>query len=229
MQKYYSEHKKILVAVDCIIFGWDDGQLKLLILKRDFEPAKGKNSLIGGFVRENESLDNAARRILYELTGLSDIYLEQLSAYGEVDRDPGERTISVAYFALLKIQNLDAEHVKKHGAHWVHISKLPRLIFDHDQMVQKAIRRLRRRAKSEPTGFELLPRKFTLPQLQGLYEEIYQTKFDNRNFRKKVLAMNILKKLNEKDKSCSKKGAYFYKFDKKKYDRFLLNGYHFGI
>jgi 8-oxo-dGTP diphosphatase len=229
MQRFYAEHKKIFVAIDCIIFGWDDDQLKLLILKRDFEPAKGQNSLIGGFVRENESLDEAARRILYELTGLSDIYLEQLNAYGEVDRDPGERTISVAYFALLKIQNLDAEYVREHGAHWVNISKLPKLIFDHNLMVQKAIRRLRRRAKSEPTGFELLPKKFTLPQLQGLYEEIYQTEFDNRNFRKKVLAMNILKKLDEKDKSCSKKGAYLYKFDKKKYDRLLRNGFHFDI
>jgi len=229
MRRFYAEHKKIFVAIDCIIFGWDDEQLKLLILKRDFEPAKGQNSLIGGFVRENESLDEAARRILYDLTGLSDIYLEQLNAYGEVDRDPGERTISVAYFALLKIQNLDAEHVREHGAHWVNISNLPKLIFDHNLMVQKAIRRLRRRAKSEPTGFELLPKKFTLPQLQGLYEEIYQAKFDNRNCRKKVLAMNILKKLNEKDKSCSKKGAYFYKFDKKKYDRLLRNGFHFGI
>ncbi len=229
MQKYYAEYTKIFVAVDCIIFGWDDSQLKLLILKRNFEPAKGQNSLIGGFVREKESLDEAARRILYELTGLSDIYLEQLNAYGEVDRDPGERTISVAYFALLKIQNLDPEHVRKHGAHWVPISKLPKLIFDHNLMVQKAIRRLRRRAKSEPTGFELLPRKFTLPQLQGLYEEIYQTQFDNRNFRKKVLSMGILKKLNEKDKSTSKKGAYYYKFDKKKYDRLLQNGFHFDI
>jgi ADP-ribose pyrophosphatase YjhB (NUDIX family) len=229
MQKYYAEYTKIFVAVDCIIFGWDDSQLKLLILKRNFEPAKGQNSLIGGFVREKESLDEAARRILYELTGLSDIYLEQLNAYGEIDRDPGERTISVAYFALLKIQNLDPEHVRKHGAHWVPISKLPKLIFDHNLMVQKAIRRLRRRAKSEPTGFELLPRKFTLPQLQGLYEEIYQTHFDNRNFRKKVLSMGILKKFNDKDKSTSKKGAYYYKFDKKKYDRLLQNGFHFDI
>jgi len=229
MQQYYAQHKKMFVAVDCIIFGWDEGQLKLLILKRDFEPAKGKNSLIGGFVRENESLDEAARRILFELTGLSDIYLEQLNAYGEVNRDPGERTISVAYFALLKIQNLDPEYVRGHGANWVHISKLPKLIFDHNLMVQKAIRRLRRRAKSEPTGFELLPKKFTLPQLQGLYEDIYQMKFDNRNFRKKILSMNILKKLNEKDKSCSKKGAYFYKFDKQKYDRFLQNGFQFDV
>jgi 8-oxo-dGTP diphosphatase len=229
MQKYYTEHKKIYVAIDCIIFGWDDSQLKLLILKRNFEPAKGKNSLIGGFVRESESLDDAARRILYELTGLTDIYLEQLNAYGEVDRDPGERTISVAYFALLKIQNIDAELIKKHGAHWVSISKLPKLIFDHNLMVQKAIRRLRRRAKSEPTGFELLPRKFTLPQLQDLYEAIYQTHFDNRNFRKKVLSMNILKKLNEKDKTTSKKGAYYYKFDRKKYYRLLQNGFQFDI
>ena len=229
MQKFYTEHTKIFVAVDCIIFGWDDSQLKLLILKRNFEPAKGKNSLIGGFVRDNESLDEAARRILFELTGLTDIYLEQLNAYGEIDRDPGERTISVAYFALLKIQNLDADLIKSHGAHWVPISKLPRLIFDHNLMVQKAIRRLRRRAKSEPTGFELLPRNFTLPQLQDLYQAIYQTHFDNRNFRKKVLSMNILKKLNEKDKTTSKKGAYYYKFDRKKYYRLLQNGFQFDI
>jgi 8-oxo-dGTP diphosphatase len=229
MIQYYREHKKIFIAIDCIIFGWDDGQLKLLILKRDFEPAKGENSLIGGFVRENESLDDAARRILYELTGLSDIYLEQLYAYGEINRDPGERVISVAYFALLKIQDLDQEHVEKHGAHWIHISKLPTLIFDHNIMIQKAFKRLRRRAKSEPIGFELLPGKFTLPQLQGLYEEIYQKKFDNRNFRKKVLDMQILKKLNEKDKSCSKKGAFYYKFDKRKYDRLLRDGFHFNL
>jgi len=228
-KKYYAGHSKIFVAVDCIIFGWDDSQLKLLILKRNFEPAKGKNSLIGGFVRGNESLDEAARRILFELTGLTDIYLEQINAYGEVDRDPGERTISVAYFALLKIQNLDAELIKQHGAHWVPISSLPKLIFDHNQMVQKAIHRLRRRAKSEPTGFELLPRKFTLPQLQGLYEEIYQTSFDNRNFRRKVLYMDILKRLNEKDKSTSKKGAFYYKFDRKKYYRLLQNGFQFDI
>ncbi len=229
MIQYYKKHKKNFVAIDCIIFGWDDGQLKLLILKRDFEPAKGENSLIGGFVRENESLDDAARRILYELTGLSDIYLEQLYTYGEVDRDPGERVISVAYFALLKIQDLDQEHMEKHGAHWVHISKLPTLIFDHNVMIEKAFKRLRRRAKSEPIGFELLPRKFTLPQLQGLYEEIYQKEFDNRNFRKKVLDMQILKKMNEKDKSCSKKGAFYYKFDKRKYDRLLREGFHFNL
>jgi len=229
MIQYYKEHKKNFVAIDCIIFGWDDGQLKLLILKRDFEPARGENSLIGGFVKEDESLDDAARRILYELTGLSDIYLEQLYAYGEVERDPGERVISVAYFALLKIPDLDQEHVEKHGAHWIHISKLPKLIFDHNVMIQRAFKRLRRRAKSEPIGFELLPRKFTLPQLQGLYEEIYQKKFDNRNFRKKVLDMQILKKMNEKDKSCSKKGAFYYKFDKRKYDRLLRDGFHFNL
>jgi len=229
MIKYYAEHQKIYVAIDCIIFGWDDGQLKLLILKRDFEPASGENSLIGGFVRENESLDDAARRILQELTGLFDIYLEQLYSYGEVARDPGERVISVAYFALLKIQDLDPDHVRNHGAHWVHISKLPNLIFDHNVMIQRAFNRLRRRAKSEPIGFELLPKKFTLPQLQSLYEEIYQKKFDNRNFRKKVLDMQILKKLDEKDKSGSKKGAFYYRFDKRKYDRLLLDGFHFDL
>lgn len=229
MSVYYTEYEKLFVAIDCIIFGFDDGKLKLLLLKRDFEPAKGELSLIGGFVKEDESLDEAAARILNNLTGLSDIYMEQLYAYGEVSRDPGERTVSVAYFAVLKIQDLDPEHVEKHGAHWCPIEQLPKLIFDHNSMVDKAMRRLRRRAKSQPIGFELLPKYFTMPQLQRLYESIYQRKFDNRNFRKKALAMGIFKKLNEKDKSSSKKGAYLYGFDEKKYNRLVREGFLFNL
>lgn len=229
LKKYYSDHAKIHVAVDCIVFGFINGELKVLLLTRDFEPGKGKSSLVGGFVREDESLDAAAKRILYDLTGLRDVYLEQLYAFGAVDRDPGERVISVAYYSLLKAQDLDEDHVKRHGARWCPIDQCSPLIFDHDEMKERALKRLQRRAKSQPIGFELLPRNFTIPQLQNLYEVIYRKKFDNRNFRKKLLSMNILEKLEAKDKSTSKKGAYLYRFDRKKYKKLQERGFLFDL
>jgi 8-oxo-dGTP diphosphatase len=229
LKKYYSDHAKIHVAVDCIVFGFIKGELKVLLLTRDFEPGRGKSSLVGGFVREDESLDAAAKRILYDLTGLMDVYLEQLYVFGAVDRDPGERVISVAYYSLLKAQDLDEDHVKRHGARWCPIDQCSPLIFDHDEMKERALKRLQRRAKSQPIGFELLPRNFTIPQLQNLYEVIYQKKFDNRNFRKKLLSMNILEKLEAKDKSTSKKGAYLYRFDRKKYKKLQEKGFLFDL
>jgi ADP-ribose pyrophosphatase YjhB (NUDIX family) len=229
VKQYYTEYSRIYVAVDCIIFGFISNELKVLLLTRDFEPEKGKSSLIGGFVREKESLDEAAQRILYDLTGLKDVFLEQLYAFGEIERDPGERVISVAYYALLKAQDLDHEHVEKHGARWCPVNECNHLIMDHDVMRDRALKRLQYRAKSQPIGFELLPRNFTIPQLQNLYEAIYQKKFDNRNFRKKLLAMDILEKLEVKDKTTSKKGAFLYRFDKKKYSRFLEEGFLFDL
>ena len=229
MAEFYSEHPKLYVAVDCIVFGFLNNELKVLLLTRDFEPGKGKSSLVGGFVRESESLDDAAQRILYDLTGLKDVFLEQLYAFGEVERDPGERVVSVAYYALLKEQDLDHDHVKRHGARWCPVEKCGRLIFDHDEMKERSLTRLQRRAKSRPIGFELLPGKFTIPQLQNLYEGIYRKKFDNRNFRKKLLAMDILEKLDVKDKTTSKKGAFLYRFDKKKYNKFLEKGFLFDL
>jgi 8-oxo-dGTP diphosphatase len=203
--------------------------LKILLLTRDMEPGKGQSSLIGGFVRKDESLDDAATRILYDLTGLENVFLEQLYTYGEVDRDPGERVISVSYYALLKVQDLDHDHVEEHGARWCDVGECGRLIFDHNEMVQRALSRLRSRAKSQPIGFELLPRSFTIPQLQMLYEAIYQKRLDNRNFRKKLLAMDVLEKLDTKDKSSSKKGAYLYRFDKKRYNKLLQDGFLFDL
>jgi 8-oxo-dGTP diphosphatase len=228
-KKYYTQYAKIYVAVDCIIFGFLDNQLKILLLKRDLEPGKGKSSLIGGFVREEESLDEAAARILYDLTGLEKVFLEQLYAHGQVDRDPGERVISVSYYALLKMQDLDHDHVGKHGAKWCNIGACEKLIFDHSHMVELALSRLRLRAKNQPIGFELLPRNFTIPQLQMLYEAIYQKTLDNRNFRKKLLAMDVLEKLETKDKSTSKKGAYLYRFDKIRYKKLLQDGFLFDL
>jgi len=231
MMEYYQNQDKLLVAVDSIIFGFDEGQheLKLLILKRRFEPAKGGWSLMGGFVNKNESVDDAAKRIVFQLTGLQDVYMEQLFTFGDVTRDPGGRIVSVAYYSLIKINDYDRELVKEHGASWIPVSELPDLIFDHSVMVEKAIRKLRIRARTQPIGFELLPEKFTIPQLQGLYEAIYQVPFDKRNFRRKILSMGLLEKLDEKEKESSRKGAFYYRFNKRKYKELLKRGFNFEL
>lgn len=218
MLNQYKNHDRILVALDCIIFGFDRSGLKLLLIKRDFEPEKGKWSLMGGFLNRDESLDEAADRILQKLTGLRNVYLEQLYGFGEVDRDPVERTISIAYYALINIREHDKELVEKYSARWFPIGDLPNLIFDHEEMVTAAKRRLRYRASHEPVGFELLPEKFTMPELQILYEGIYETELDKRNFRRRILSMDILTKTDEKQKKYSKKGAYLYKFNEDKYE-----------
>jgi len=226
---FYSENTRFLVAVDCIIFGFDYRQLKLLLIKRNFMPQKGKWSLVGGFLDTEESLDQSALRILNNLTGLNDIYLEQLYTYGETHRDPGERVLSTAYYALINAEDYHLPINRESSAKWFPIDKIPALIFDHNVMVDKAMRRLKRKSLSQPIGFELLSEKFTIPQLQKLYEAIHQRDLDKRNFRKKILSMGLLKKLDEKQKSGSRKGAYFYRFDKEKYDDLESRGLHFEI
>ena len=176
------------------------------------EPEKGGLSLMGGFVRQNESLDDAAIRVLTNLTGLENIFMEQVGMYGEINRDPGERVISCAYYALIDASVQDETLLKKHNAYWVNIKSAEELIFDHEIMVTDTLKILRRKAAIQPIGFNLLPEKFTLTQLQLLYEAIYAQQLDKRNFRKKMVALDFLEKLNEIDKSGSKKGAYYYKF-----------------
>lgn len=219
MTEYYKSHPKFYVGVDCIIFGFDKGELSLLILKRNFEPAKGKWSLMGGFIQKNESADEAAKRILSELTGLEDVYMEQVGAFGEVDRDPGERVISLAYYALVNINEYDRELVQQHNAYWINVDELPDLIFDHSEMVEKARIIMRNKASSEPIGFNLLPDLFTLTQLQTLYEAIYGETIDKRNFRKRVADMEFIEKTDKIDKTSSKRGASLYKFNLKKYKK----------
>lgn len=214
---YYSQHPKFYVAIDCIIFGFNGKELKLLLLKRNFEPAKGEWSLMGGFIQDGESADNATKRVLYELTGLDNVYMEQVGAFGEVDRDPGERVISLAYYALIEINEYDRELVNRHNAFWVNIDKLPNLVFDHQQMVEKARDLMRRKASIEPIGFNLLPDLFTLSQLQNLYEAIYGYQLDKRNFRKQVTGMQCIEKTDKIDKTMSKRGAALYKFNEKRY------------
>lgn len=226
---YYNQEDKVLLAVDCIIFGFDKENLKILLIKRNFEPEKGKWSLIGGFLKQDENLDEAAARVLQNLTGLDDIYMEQLFAYSKVDRDPAERTISVAYFALIDLDPKRYEGVQHDTAQWFDLKSAPPLIFDHAEMVEKAVVRLRRRALSKPIGFELLPKKFTMRQLQELYESILDKKLDKRNFVNKVNSLDVLVKLDEKDKTVARKGAFLYRFDKRKYDRKIEQGYTFRL
>ena len=176
-----------------------------------------------------ETLDEAANRVLHHLSGLDDIYLEQLYTFSEVDRDPGERTLSTAYYALINSEDHNLLADENYSAEWFNIKDAPHLIFDHNEMVQKAILRLRRRAVSKPIGFELLPEKFTMLQLQKLYEAILDKKLDKRNFINKVNALDILVKLEEKDMTSSRKGSYLYQFDKEKYDNNIEEGFTFKI
>ena len=217
MTTYYNINPRFYVSVDCIIFGFDKGSLKLLLLKRNFEPAKGRWSLMGGFVQDGESVDDAAKRVLAELTGLENVYMEQVGTFGEVDRDPGERVISVAYYALININEYDRNLVQQHNAHWAEINEIPPLVFDHPQMVKQARIMLQKKASSEPIGFNLLPSLFTLFQLQSLYEAIYGEPLDKRNFRKRVADLNYIEKTDKIDKTGSKRGAALYKFNENAY------------
>ena len=217
MSNYYSINPKFYVSVDCIIFGFYEGELNLLLLKRNFEPALGEWSLMGGFVQENESEDDAAKRVLAELTGLDQVYMEQVSSFGAIDRDPGERVVSIAYYALININEYDRELVQRHNAFWVNINELPPLIFDHQAMVEQARALMQQKASVAPIGFNLLPKLFTLSQLQSLYEAIYGEAIDKRNFRKRIAEMDYIEKTDLIDKTSSKRGAALYQFNEKVY------------
>ncbi|WP_224995350.1 NUDIX hydrolase [Cesiribacter sp. SM1] len=214
----YAGQTRALVAVDCIIFGFDGDNFKLLLIQRGFAPEKKKWSLMGGFVQVNESLDQAANRVLKQLTGLENVFMEQLHAFGDPFRDPAERTIAVAYVALIDIQKYEQQLSQEFHAKWFLLNDMPQLIFDHEKMVQMAKNRLKYKAAMHPILFELLPEKFTVPQLQTLYEGLYETEFDKRNFFRKVLSTGFLIKQDEKDKGNSRKGAFYYKIDKEQYN-----------
>ena len=220
-EKKYQRITKFTVAVDCIVFGFDGTRLNILLIKRGLEFEKGKWSLMGGFVNENESADAAATRILKKLTGLEGIYLEQLHTFSSPDRDPVQRTVSIAYFALIDINKYKESINTDFEAEWFPIKDFPNLIFDHNEMVAQAQKRLQYKAASHTILFELLPEKFTLPLLQSLFEDVFNTNFDKGNFSRKMLSTKLLIKQKEKDKSNSKKGAYYYKLDKKHYQENL--------
>lgn len=209
----YGNIPRFYVAVDCMIFSVIAGRLHILLVKRDFEPEKGKWSLIGGFVTENESVDKAAERVLRQLTGIQSSYIRQIGAFGEVDRDPGARVISVAYFALLKIDEISLD--KDSGSvEWVDIEKLPHLGFDHPEMIRQALKVMREKILVEELAFNLLPELFTLTQLQTLVESVIGRKLDKRNFRKRVGDLPGLVSTELIDKQSSKRGARLYRYDK---------------
>ncbi len=219
MAGYYEQHDKLYVAVDCIIFGLDGDRVSVLLTHRRFEPEKGKDSLFGGFVRKGESIDAAAERVLTDLTGLTDIYMEQVGAFGDVSRDPGERVVSVAYFALVKFDEVDPDLIAAHETRWVSLDELPPLGFDHNEMIDRALFSLRRKFSNEPIVFRLLPELFTLTQMQNLYEAVMGFSTDKRNFRKRVLEMPFIVPTDLIDKAGSRRGARMYRFDENLYKK----------
>jgi ADP-ribose pyrophosphatase YjhB (NUDIX family) len=227
--QYYQREDHVLLAVDCIIFGFDKKNLKVLLVKRDFEPEKDKWSLIGGFLKKNENLDQAAIRVLNTLTGFNRIYMEQLYSYSKIDRDPGQRTISVAYFALIDLNTYNFDGIQMQSIQWFNLKKFPKLIFDHTEMIQKAITRLKQRMLTRPVGFELLPDKFTMRELQNLYESILDKNIDKRNFINKVNSFDVLDKLDKKDMTSSRKGSFLFRFNKTKYLKKLNDGTDFKL
>jgi ADP-ribose pyrophosphatase YjhB (NUDIX family) len=214
----YSKQSRLLLAVDCIIFGFDGDVIKILLIKRSFQPEMGKWSLMGGFVQLDEDLDQASGRILKQLTGLEGVYLEQLYTFGNTNRDPIERTVSTTYFALIDIHQYEKQLSDQYHPEWFSLKQLPPLIFDHREMVAMALKKIQYKAALHPILFELLPQKFTIPQLQSLYESVYDTSIDKRNFSKRILSTGLLIKLGEKDKAGSKRGAWLYRLDMKNYN-----------
>lgn len=209
----YSAYPKMHVAVDCLIFSLEGGKLKLLLTLRSFEPEKGKWSLLGGFIDRGESAEDAAGRVLHQLTGLDNVFMRQIGTFSSVGRDPGERVVSIAFCALLGPDDYDEERLKSHRARWWDVNNLPSLGFDHPDMVAQAISYLRKNLPDMPIVFSLLPKLFTLSQLQRLYEIIYATSFDKRNFRKRVADMPYVCKTDMIDKTGSRRGAYLYEFN----------------
>ncbi len=224
------EFERPAVTVDCVVFGLDEEDLKVLLVQRDIEPFAGKWALPGGFVRIRETLEDAARRELREETGMDGLFLEQLYTFGDLGRDPRERVITVAYYALVNLrQHAIAAATDARNACWFAVEDTPALAFDHDHIVHVALQRLKGKVRYQPIGFELLPRKFTLTQLQRLYEKVLDVTLDKRNFRKKILSMDLLVELDEVEQDVAHRAARLYRFDEEKYRRLTEQGFNFEI
>ena len=227
---YTYQYPRAALTVDCVVFGFDGGDLKVLLIQRALEPFKGRWALPGGFVRVDEMLDDAARRELEEETGLKNVFLEQLYSFGKVDRDPRERVVSVAYFALVKLSDHRARAATDAAnAKWFPVSKVPKLAFDHADILAAAKSRLTGKVRYQPIGFELLPPKFTLSQLQGLYEAALETRLDKRNFRKKVLSFGLLAPLKETQMTGRHRPAQLFRFEAEKYEKLKQRGFNFEL
>ena len=224
------QYPRAALTVDCVVFGLDDQDLKVLLIQRGLPPFEGKWALPGGFVRVTETLEDAARRELEEETGLSQVFLEQLYTFGDVERDPRERVVSVAYYALVTLSDHDVHAATDaRDAAWFGVHDVPSLAFDHAGILQMALERLRGKLRYQPIGFELLPKKFTLSQLQHLYELVLERELDKRNFRKRVLAMDLLIETDEVQQDVAHRAARLYRFDERKYRRLAKTGFNFEL
>jgi 8-oxo-dGTP diphosphatase len=227
---YSYKYPRAALTVDCVVFGLDEGDLKVLLIQRGLEPFKGRWALPGGFVRVHETLDAAARRELQEEAGLTDVFLEQLYTFGTVDRDPRERVVSVAYYALVELSRHNARAASDAAnARWFAVAQAPKLAFDHAEILRAAVERLKGKLRYQPIGFELLPEKFTLSQLQHLYEAVLGTALDKRNFRKKVIGLGLLVPLNETQMMGRHRPAQLFRFDSEKYEKLKRGGFNFEV
>jgi 8-oxo-dGTP diphosphatase len=224
------EFPRAALTVDCVVFGVDDAGLQVLLVKRGVAPFRGAWALPGGFVRVDERVEDAARRELREETAVERAHLEPVGVFDALDRDPRERVISIAYYALVRLLDHRVRAATDAAdAAWFAAHDLPKLAFDHANIVEAARRTLSTRVRSAPIGFELLPPKFKLTQLQHLYEAILERPLDKRNFRKKVLALDLLEELDEIEVSVAHRAARLYRFDEKKYRTLSKRGFHFSL
>jgi 8-oxo-dGTP diphosphatase len=224
-----TEHSSMnAVSIDCAIFGFDNGILEVLLVQHGEGISKGKWGLPGGWINKKESTDDAAHRLLADLTGMDNIYLEQLKAFGEPERFPVRRVITIGYYALVKREDYDIKAgFTASDAKWYRINEIPKLIYDHNEILDYSIKNLRSRVRQAPIGFNLLPEKFTLLQLMHLYEEILGIEMDKSNFRRKILHMKLLVALDEKQKDVSHRAAKLYKFDSEIYEKLTQKGFNF--
>ncbi len=223
---------KSAFSVDNVIFGFDEGDLKVLLIKRGTTPYKDMWALPGDLVYPNEDLDTAAYRVLEELTGLKKVYLEQVYTFGAVDRHPIGRVITISFFSLVKISDYVVTPASfAQQAKWHNVAKAEALdlAFDHNQILTTCFKRLKRRVKTRPVGFELLPPRFTLTELQHLYEAVLRAKLDKRNFRKKILSMNLLQDLDLMQEGVPHRPAKLYQFDRERYHLLESDGFSFEV
>lgn len=227
---YSYQYPRAALAVDCVVFGLSESDLKVLLIQRKIAPFQLAWALPGGFVRLEETLDAAARRELAEEAGVTDVYLEQLYTFGDLNRDPRERVVTVAYYALAKLSDHRIQAATDAmGVGWYSLDDLPKLAFDHQHIVEMARDRLRGKVRYAPIGFELLPPRFSLTQLQRLYEIILGTDLDKRNFRKKILSLDLLVETDEVEQGVRHRAARLYRFDRRKYDRLTKQGFEMSI
>ena len=223
---YAYQYPHPAVTVDCVVFGLDDSDLKVLLIQRGLDPYRDAWALPGGFVKIDEDLDTATRRELEEETGVRDLYLEQLYTFGAPDRDPRERVITVAYFAIVNLfDHPVAANTDAGNAGWFRTEELPGLAFDHAGILSMALERLRSKVRYQPIVFEFLAEKFTLRQVQLLYEKILGSVLDKRNFRKKIQSTELLIPLNEVEMDVAHRAAQLFRFDRERYERLRGKGF----